>query len=1081
MTTAGRGTADTATVLFTDLVSSTETRSQLGAERADDVRRRHDDALRSVVDRHGGTVVKGLGDGIMATFSSAADGVAAAVAAQQAIARLSQTLDGPTLAIRVGISAGDVAWEDGDAFGEPVIEASRLCAAAAGGQILASEIVRLLARNRGGHQLVAIGELRLKGLPEPVAAFEVSWQPSGPDIPLPAALRTRQPFSYVGRVQEREALSRAWKQAIAGQAAAVLVAGEPGVGKTRLVAQLAEAAREESATVVAGGCDEQVNFPFQPIVEALRHFLAHCPADERQSRLGPHAAELARLVPEIAEFADVDGGLTPALDEDSERLRVFEAVATWLASAGAGGPVLLVLDDLHWADSATVLLLRHLVRRNAAERVLIVGTYRDTDVDRRHPLAATLADLRREPGVHRIRLRGLNGEEVASFVESAAGHDLDASGAALAARLHDETEGNPFFLEEVLLHLIETGTIYQGADGRWTSDRASVEALGIPEGVREVVGRRVSLLSQECNDLLAVAAAIGSSFELAVLRSLVEDSTGLVEAMEEAERAGLLAEGPGASGSYVFTHALVRQTLLEELSLARRQQHHLRIAQALQQSSRANAASVAFHYRAAGAAADPDQAVTACLIAADEARRHLAWEEASDHWEAALELLEVTADNPGRTARLLELLGDAMYATARDWQKGIDQLQRAAAIYDDIGDAVAGAKVRVKVGRNLSTFPDRADIRRAFENYDQAERVLGQRPRSASYGYLLIGKSTAHTFQANPVAGEATAAAALEIAEEVGNETLRSNAELLLGWHRGSLGYIDDGLAIISQARDRSIEHGNPVLAFLGSWLAAGLFQNVTDFVGAAAAIDEELASGRLDGAPGFRTAALHNKAASLLYTGQLREAKELHATLPALNSLDAAFEWAAGDWNTAATMFAELRDITRSAGNHWNAALFSFQMANCLECIGDFDSAIKENAQLLELPWAAQCAVLMWPVIGLTAISALKGERDAAAKYGARCAQWLEKYPSAHGMDADLLLGASYATPDIAEAEARMIRAAEVARQYSNPWVEANVLQHRGRLTRRPEHIDEAIRIYEDIGAGRPWIDRALEMRAGL
>jgi class 3 adenylate cyclase len=264
----GRSSA-TATVLFSDLVESTRLLSQLGEAAFDAVRRAHFEALRHAIERTGGEQVKTLGDGVLAIFGSAADAVACAVAMQQAVDGQAQRAGIP-LAIRVGLASGDVSFEEDDVFGTPVVAAARLVAAARPGQILATAVVRMVAGGRTGAAFSDRGLLQLKGLPEPVAACEVTWerlpQPTGP---LPSLLSDGGRV-FVGRQTEVERLGQLWKQAVAGGPRLALLAGEPGIGKTRLAAELAKAAHAEGAVVLVGRCDEDLGVPYQPFVEALR-------------------------------------------------------------------------------------------------------------------------------------------------------------------------------------------------------------------------------------------------------------------------------------------------------------------------------------------------------------------------------------------------------------------------------------------------------------------------------------------------------------------------------------------------------------------------------------------------------------------------------------------------------------------------------------------------------------------------------------------------------------------------------------------------------------------------------------------
>ena len=698
---AGRSTA---IVLFTDLVGSTELRSRLGEDATDEVRRHHDRLVVGAVAAYRGRLVKNLGDGVMATFSGASDAVSAAVGIQQAIDRHNRApACAVSLEVRIGLSAGDVACEEGDYFGTPVIEAARLCAAAHGGQILVTEVVRLLAGSGGGQQFTAVGTLDLKGLPAPVSTSEVAWEPLPiTAVPMPAIL-TDVGRIFVGRDAQVEQLSQLWKEAAAGQLRVALLAGEPGVGKTRLAAEVAEAAHADGATVLAGRCDEDLGVPYQPFVEALRHFVDHTSPEDLAARLGRYKGELVRLVPELAERIP---GLVPLLrsDPETERYRLFDAVAAWLVAASAVQPVLLMLDDLQWAAKPTLLLLRHVVRSAEPKQLLVLGTYRDTDLGHDHPLIELLADLRRHGAVERLSLMGLDSSSVVAFITLAAGHELDGDDRAFARAVYEETEGNPFFVREVLRHLAETGALQRQEDG-W-SVRLPLEEIGIPEGVREVVGRRLARLSKETNRVLQRAAVLGTEFELSVLVAAEGslDEEDLLVAVEEATAARLVIEASGPN-RYRFAHALVRDTIYRELSAARRTILHRQVAQAIEavhvDHLDDQLPALAHHWsRASAPAADTAKAVDYAARAGDRALAQLAYDEAVAYYRQALELLAGT-EGPAK-ARRLELfisLGDAQRRAGDPAHR--ETLLSAARVAQEKGDIEGLARAALANTRGI--------------------------------------------------------------------------------------------------------------------------------------------------------------------------------------------------------------------------------------------------------------------------------------------------------------------------------------------------------------------------------------------
>jgi class 3 adenylate cyclase/tetratricopeptide (TPR) repeat protein len=639
--------AATTTILFTDLVDSSDLLQRAGDEDAQRIFQAHHKLLRDAVAAHGGHEVKWLGDGLMVAFPSAADAVRCAIAMQRAAQR---PVAGERLQIRAGLNVGETLRDETDYFGTPVVVARRLCDLAEGGQILCSSLVAGLLHGRQAFRFDDRGVLDLKGISEPVPACEVLY-----DRDQPGVLLAHAPF--VGRKDEAARLHERLQQARAGQGGLVMLVGEPGIGKTRTAEEFAETARQEGAAVFWGSCYEgEWAPPYGPFAEALEGYCQTADPDDLRRDLGLGAGTLARLAPSIRErLPDLP---EPAqLQPDEERYRLLDAVAQFLIGVSQRAPVVLVLDDLHWADRGTIAMLRHVARSAPRQRMLIFGAYRDVELDRQHPLADALAALRREVEYERILLRGLDSGEVGQLLSIIAEHDVPQ---ALVDAISRETEGNPFFIRETLLHLVETGALYR-RDGRWTSDAASIGELGIPEGVRQVIGRRLSRLSDPSNRLLTAASGFSGGFNFEVARRVAGlEETAALDAVDEALEAQLLRPTAGAD-EYQFTHALVRHTLYGEMNPSRQVRLHRQIAEAMEQAyggrAAEHAAELAYQYHHSAALPGAERGVDHALAAADRAEAAYAHDETVTFLRIALELLP---DGDARRPRLLARLGLAL-------------------------------------------------------------------------------------------------------------------------------------------------------------------------------------------------------------------------------------------------------------------------------------------------------------------------------------------------------------------------------------------------------------------------------------
>jgi tetratricopeptide (TPR) repeat protein len=525
---------------------------------------------------------------------------------------------------------------------------------------------------------------------------------------------------FVGRQREMGELKVALEEALSGRGRLVLLVGEPGIGKTRTAQELCTYAGLRQCQVLWGRCYEgQGAPPYWPWVQAIRSYVREHEDTELRSQMGSGAADIAEVVSDVRERLP-DLKPPPALEPEAARFRLFDSISAFLKSASRQQPLVLVLDDLHWADKPSLLLLQFVARELGNGRVLLLGAYRDVELSRQHPLAETLGELTRERLFQRVLLRGLSQEDVGRFIELVAGITPLAG---LVEAVYRQTEGNPLFVTEVVRLLVQEGGLTPGPSplawrgvaptsrGRGEADSWSVR---IPEGVKEVIGRRLNRLSARCNQVLTLAAVLGREFDLRQLARLLDPSASsgqtpgvsteerlseerLLEVVEEALGARVIEELPRLVGRYQFSHALIQETLLGELSLTRRVRLHARIAETLEamygSQAEAHAAELAHHFAEAQAVLGSEKLVRYSLLAGERALAAYAWEEALAHFERGLTSrgIPLTGTEPAKDAEaaaLLFSLGRAQFATLErhESHEAVPNWRRAFDYYVESGD-----------------------------------------------------------------------------------------------------------------------------------------------------------------------------------------------------------------------------------------------------------------------------------------------------------------------------------------------------------------------------------------------------------
>jgi class 3 adenylate cyclase len=791
----------TVTVLFTDVVGSTRLRQHQGETAAHGIMNEHNEIVRRQIGEHAGQEVKTAGDSFMVAFDSARKAVECAVSVQRALHDYNCRHAAQPVKVRIGLHTGEAIRAGNDLFGTSVDAAARIMAKADGEQILVSDVLKSILGAAKDLSFKDHKRVQLKGFPERWRLWEVRWRSEAEAAAAEAVASGVASGSgltpYVGRSEERSLLRQAVSRAVAGSGGVALIAGEAGLGKTRLVDEIAAEAKASGMFVVRGHChDMEGSLPYVPFVEAIEYGLTVATADAFRSAMGDAGPEIARFVPKVrVAYPDLPPPL--ALPSDQARHYMFESVCDFFERAAAIQPMLMVLEDLHWADESTTQLLESLARHVGRAPLLVIGTCRDVDLHPGHPFMRGIEHLSRLQTVSRITLKRLSTPEVAAMLRGLSGQEPPER---LARLIFDETEGVPFFVEEVYRHLAEEHRLTDAA-GKWLP-QVEVGEVEVPETVRLVLGRRIDRIGETAQRILTTAACIGRTFTFEFLTAIAEEKDDdLLDALDEAERARLLVAQEGRQPRFVFAHEQIRQTLLSRMSFVRRQRLHRRVADTIERIYAGHldehVSDLAYHLVQAGAREPAAQYLhrAGCSAAA-----RLATAEALAFFARAAELA-----GPGPVRRAaLRTRGELLLGLFRGREATID-LELAMREAAEQGATAEEMEALLRLGRayyvvGLDHRPAIAQSLQALERARQLAVQLGDHHGEAR---ALIPTHRHVDFDPDywPQATE-NANRALAIARELADEDLEVDA--LRAAHRmGTVTARRDGIERIATALER--------------------------------------------------------------------------------------------------------------------------------------------------------------------------------------------------------------------------------------------------------------------------------------
>ncbi len=711
-----------AAIMFLDMVgwsALTQRDESLALKLVDEQRK----LLRPVFGRFAGTEVKTMGDGALVVFDSALDATECAVEIQRLLFERNRDGSGERIEMRVGVHVGDVVHTTDDVYGDAVNIASRVEPLAEAGGVCVTGPVFEQVQNKIAYPFRVVERAVLKNITTPVSVYriELPW--------TPPSLSEATPFT--DRKDELELLRRTWSGIAAKGGSAIALTGEAGVGKTRLAEELISLAERDGARVLRGKAERGgISAPFAPWSQAVRRMARELPNPMLNKFCVDCAVEVSQLVPELGPRLGREPEGLPGEVPSEERL--FEGVLRLLGNLSRAAPVIVLLDDVQWSDSASLHLLEYVAHRLADYRVLVLVGYRDEQTPEQRGLEDLVEALVRDQRMELVRLHRFDADASVQLLRQMLRGRLPASGGELAGRLYEKSGGNPMILEAIVRTLAGEGSLVWTEDG-W-GPKPGV-AIHLPPGIQSDVRQRLARLSPPTVEVLRQASVLGPRFSFDALQrvtSIAPDE--LLPRLEEAIQAHILDERPTGSGrsAYAFTDRPVPETLYDEISLVRRTRYHATVARVLEGMAEAGsqfpAAVLAHHFLLAN---EYDKALEYTLKAAEESVRLFAREEALRQYATAQELLESQPDER-RRAEVMSNIGEQQDLLGRH-SEAYRTLREAAEIYERLGLTAEAGGVYTSIARRLTY---RNEPVRAAEHLEQARRLLESGPPSVELARL---------------------------------------------------------------------------------------------------------------------------------------------------------------------------------------------------------------------------------------------------------------------------------------------------------------------------------------------------------
>jgi adenylate cyclase len=609
-------------------------------------------------------------------------------------------------------------------------------------------------------------------------------------VPLARPIPVKE-VPLVNRIEEMNILKEAVYRAVHGEGGLVLVHGEAGIGKTRLLRELGAYAQSRGVQVLHGGCPALFRMdgvpPYVIWKEVIKDYLETCIPEQLYRVIGYYPAEVAKLVPELNQkLRAIPQSLQ--ISPEQEQNRLFEAVSQFVTNLSQEAPLLVILDDLQWTDPSSLLLLHYLARSVQKTQLLLLGAYRSTDIDAKHPLTPVLAELKRERLPQSISLKRMSQEDTSEIIKQIL--EQDDILPEFCKMVYEKTRGNPFFVEEVIESLKEEGVVYR-EENRWKIKEVS--EIEFPETVKSILKTRFARLDAECQSVLTLASLVGNDFTLEAMGAVtgIEESK-LLELMDKIFKTGLIKERViHGEGICSFADVLVRDVVYEEISPLRRKELHGVVGNSLEKVySRKideHLGQLASYFLESG---DKDKALHYFLKAGDKAAKIYANSEASSYLQSALKLLEEKEGETRERARVLERLGD-IERIVGEYDLCMKRWNDALLLWKQLDEKIKVAELHRRMAAIL--WREIGKTEQAQENFDKSLRILEAEPESVELAALYAARATMSFFTEDITKARSWAGKALELAEKL-------NASEVIASSYGTLGLVFSAAGEIKKA-----------------------------------------------------------------------------------------------------------------------------------------------------------------------------------------------------------------------------------------------------------------------------------------